>query len=179
MKRNLAKMLTLLAVVGLVSSCSLFRKKTTTDDAGAGSTISTETTASGGSETLDTTPMNFSAQGSDSGSIDGLNTVFFDYDSASLSAAEKTKLENNVAWMKSNSNAKILVEGHCDHRGSTEYNLSLGERRANAVKKMLTDLGIPASRLTTVSFGKEKPLVQGESEEAMAKNRRANFVPSN
>ena len=70
------------------------------------------------------------------------------------------------------------IEGHCDQRGSNEYNLSLGERRANSVKKMMVSMGIPASRLTIVSFGEEKPLVQGDSEEAMAKNRRANFVPS-
>ena len=70
------------------------------------------------------------------------------------------------------------IEGHCDQRGSNEYNLSLGERRANSVKKMMVSMGIPANRLTIVSYGEEKPLVHGDSEEAMAKNRRANFVPS-
>lgn len=166
-----------LVVVSFTTSCSLFRKKSATDDYGSG--VKTETTADGGSESFDNSPMNFSAQGSDSGSIAGLNTVFFDYDKASLSGSEKAKLEENVAWMKKNSAVSLTIEGHCDQRGSNEYNLSLGERRANAVKKMMTDMGVPAGRLTIVSFGEEKPLVQGDSEDAMAKNRRANFVPAN
>lgn len=176
------KTLTLILIAGLVSSCSLFRKKGAGSDDGTGSsesTIRSETTADGGSENIDSSPMNFSAEGSDSGSIDGLNTVFFEYDKASLTSDEKAKLQGNATWIKNNSRAKIMIEGHCDQRGSNEYNLSLGERRANAIKKMLTEMGVPASRLNTVSYGEEKPLVAGDSESAMAKNRRANFVPSN
>lgn len=160
------------------TGCSLFRKKSATDSSGDGS-IRTETTADGGSETIDTSPMNFSAQGSDSGSIDGLRTVFFEYDKATLTSSEKEKLEDNVAWMKQNSGSKLSIEGHCDQRGSNEYNLSLGERRANTVKQMMIRMGIAGNRLTTVSFGEEKPLANGDSESAMAKNRRANFVPAN
>jgi peptidoglycan-associated lipoprotein len=122
--------------------------------------------------------MNMNPTGSDSGTIEGLQTVHFDYDKATVPAAEKAKLQGNVAWMKKNASAKMLVEGHCDQRGSTEYNLSLGERRANAVKQMLVSQGISASRITTVSFGKEKLIAEGDSEADMAKNRRANFVPT-
>ncbi len=161
-------------IVSLFNGCSLFRKK---DGAGADSQIKSEQTASGGSENLDATPMNMAATGSDSGTIEGLKTVFFEYDKATLTPAEKTKLMNNITWIKKNSGTKITVEGHCDQRGSAEYNLALGERRANAVKQMLVSNGIPGSRLTTVSFGKEKLLVQDDSEDAMTKNRRANFVP--
>ena len=121
--------------------------------------------------------MNFSATGSDSGSIEGLQTVRFEYDKATLSETEQQKLVADAEWMKKNPTVKMLVEGHCDQRGSTEYNLSLGERRANAVKQMLVKLGIAADRITTTSFGKEKLLANGDSEDEMAQNRRANFVP--
>lgn len=182
MKNQIKKIATqaiiLLLVVSATTSCSLFRKKT--DGAGSSDgSVKTETTADGGSEKIDASPMNFSAQGSDSGSIDGLKTVFFEYDKSVLSPAEKSKLEGNAAWMKSHSGSKLSIEGHCDQRGSNEYNLSLGERRANAVRQMLVDMGVSVNRLSTVSFGEEKPLVQGDSEQAMAKNRRANFVPAN
>lgn len=162
------------------SGCSYFRKKkdmapevnaTNTDG------VKTETTADGGTEKIEASPMSNSALGSDSGSIDGLKTVFFEYDKSTLTQDEQAKLAGDADWLKKNPNAKLTIEGHTDQRGSNEYNLSLGERRASAVKRMLIDLGIDSKRLTTVSFGEEKPLVQGEDEAAMSKNRRANFVP--
>ncbi len=167
--------LVLTMVIASASGCSLFRKKSATSDDGS---IRTETTADGGSEQIDGSPMNFGAQGSDSGSIEGLSTVFFEYDKASLTGGERAKLESNVAWMKRNSGVTMTIEGHCDQRGSNEYNLSLGERRANAVRQMMIQMGIRADRLSTVSFGEEKPLSAGDSESAMARNRRANFVPN-
>jgi peptidoglycan-associated lipoprotein len=171
------KLVLSIAILSLVTGCSLFRKKTD-ENANAGGAVATETTSGGGTETIDKTPMNMNPTGSDSGTIEGLQTVHFDYDKATVPAAEKAKLQGNVAWMKKNASAKMLVEGHCDQRGSTEYNLSLGERRANAVKQMLVSQGISASRITTVSFGKEKLIAEGDSEADMAKNRRANFVPT-
>ncbi len=74
------------------------------------------------------------------------------------------------------STVKIQIEGHCDERGTAEYNLALGERRANSAKKYLVSLGIPADRLSTISYGKEMPLDPGHNEEAWAKNRRAHFI---
>ncbi len=176
------KLLIAITIMSFAVGCKSLRSKS--DGAGSGvggtdSTIKSETTANGGSEKIDASPMNFAATGSDSGSITGLQTVFFEYDKSTLSAGEKAKLTANVEWLKKNSGSKMTVEGHCDQRGSNEYNLSLGERRANAVKQMMQSMGVSASRLTTVSFGEEKPLMQGESDEAMAKNRRANFVPAN
>lgn len=181
LRRIAATTLVLSVVLTTATGCSLFRKKsdTGTTETSQDGTIKTETTADGGSEQIDASPMNFSAQGSDSGTIEGLKTVFFPYDKSTLSASEKAKLDGNVAWMKKNSSVKLTIEGNCDQRGSNEYNLSLGERRANAVKQMMVSEGIEANRLSTVSFGEEKPLVQGDSEAAMAKNRRANFVPAN
>lgn len=171
------KLILSIAAISLISSCSSFRKKTENSDA-APSNVVSETTGAGNSEKIDTSPMKMNATGSDSGTIEGLQTLFFDYDKATLPGAEKEKLSGNVEWMKKNSSSKMLVEGHCDQRGSTEYNLSLGERRANAVKQMLVSKGVSASRITTVSFGKEKLLAEGESESEMSKNRRANFVPT-
>lgn len=117
------------------------------------------------------------AQGSDSGNISGLSTVFFDYDKAALTSAAKAALKGNAEWIKSNPKYTIQIEGHTDSRGSTEYNLSLGERRAKSVRNYLEGLGVDGKRLTVLSYGEEKPLAQGDSETAYSKNRRANFVP--
>lgn len=126
---------------------------------------------------IENTPMNFNPQGSDSGQIAGLQTVTFDYDKSSISAAAKEKIKGNADWMKSHGNINVQIEGHCDARGSIEYNLALGERRARAVKDYMVSLGIPESRLNVISYGKEKPIDASESDAAYAKNRRANFVP--
>lgn len=170
------KLLLTITILAFAVGCKSLRKNT---DGATDGGIRSETTANGGSEKIDGSPMNMSATGSDSGTINGLQSVFFDYDKASLPESEKEKLKGNVEWLKKNASVNMTVEGHCDQRGSNEYNLSLGERRANAVKQMMQSMGVSAARLSTVSFGEEKPLMQGESEEAMAKNRRANFVPAN
>jgi peptidoglycan-associated lipoprotein len=116
-------------------------------------------------------------QGSDSGKINGLTTVFFDYDKATLTSDARSKLASNAAWIKGNPSYTIQIEGHTDSRGSVEYNLSLGERRAKSVKTYLEGLGVEAKRMTIISYGEEKPLVPGDTESAYSKNRRANFVP--
>lgn len=167
------KLLLSLVLVSLVAGCASSKKNAD----GTGGIVS-ETTASGSTEKVDTSAMNFSAAGSDSEKIDGLKSIRFDFDSATITDAEKQKLNGNVAWLGKNASAKLLIEGHCDQRGSTEYNLSLGERRANAVKAMMVKLGVNENRLSTSSFGKEKLIAAGDSEEEMAQNRRANFVPT-
>jgi peptidoglycan-associated lipoprotein len=121
--------------------------------------------------------MSFSPTGSDSGTIDGLVTIHFDYDKATLSGESKKQLQSNAKWIKEHKNVSMQIEGHCDDRGSIEYNLALGERRAKAVRSYLTSLGIDGKRLNIISYGKERPVAQGDSEDAMGKNRRANFVP--
>lgn len=122
-------------------------------------------------------PMSFDATGSDSGKIAGLSSVNFDYDKSGLNGEARRKIQGNADWMKKNPAVKVQIEGHCDARGSIEYNIALGERRANAVKNYMVSLGIGADRLSTISYGKEKPLVQGDDDAAYAKNRRGNFVP--
>jgi peptidoglycan-associated lipoprotein len=113
---------------------------------------------------------------SDSGKAMGLQTVFFPYDSIVLDGAAKAALKNNAELMKKNASLKVQIEGHCDQRGGIQYNIALGEKRANSTRKYLEDMGVEGDRLTIISFGKEKPLDQATSEEAYAKNRRANFV---
>ena len=113
---------------------------------------------------------------SDSGKALGLQTVYFPYDSFVIDGEAKTTLDNNVTVLKTNASAKIQIEGHCDSRGGIQYNIALGEKRANAVKKYMTGNGVEADRVTTISYGKERPLDPGQSEEAHAKNRRGNFV---
>ena len=99
--------------------------------------------------------------------------VFFDTDSSELTMASRTTLENQAAWLGQYMNLGIVVEGHCDERGTREYNLALGERRANAAKNYLVALGVSPSRITTVSYGKERPAVPGANESAWAQNRRS------
>ncbi len=123
--------------------------------------------------------MSADGMGSDSGKIQGLNTVNFEYDQSRLTSGAQRKLADNVAWMKANPKVSLQIEGHCDQRGSIEYNLSLGERRAQSVKRYMTSIGADGNRLTTISNGKEKLLDPGDSDSAMARNRRANFLPLN
>jgi len=102
--------------------------------------------------------------------------IYFAYDSSALTPQAQDILRNKAAFMKAKSNVKVTIEGHCDDRGTNEYNLALGEARARSAKAFLVDLGIPAARLATISYGEERPLAKGQSEDAWAKNRRAHFV---
>ena len=113
---------------------------------------------------------------SDQGKAMGLQTVHFPYDAFTFDEEAKTTLKANADILKTEKSAKIQIEGHCDQRGGIQYNIALGEKRANATKKYLVDLGVSANRVTTISFGKERPIDPATTEEAYGKNRRANFV---
>lgn len=102
--------------------------------------------------------------------------IYFEFDQHILSDTAKQNLTKKAQWLKDYPSAKALIEGHCDERGSAEYNLALGQKRADAAMQYLVSLGINANRLSTISFGKEKPLDPAQKEEAWAKNRRAHFV---
>jgi len=104
------------------------------------------------------------------------STVFFDYNSDSLSSDGQKTLDNQVKWLKDNSDARITIEGHCDQRGSKEYNYALGKKRAVAAKKYLIDQGVNSSKIRVVTYGKDRPAVKGEGEEVWSKNRRAIVV---
>jgi peptidoglycan-associated lipoprotein len=105
-----------------------------------------------------------------------LKPAFFALDSSEIDPAAKSVLDGNAALLRQNSTWIITIEGHCDERGTAEYNLALGERRAGAALAYLVSLGIPANRLKTVSYGKEFPFDSGHDDGAWAKNRRAHFV---
>jgi peptidoglycan-associated lipoprotein len=105
-----------------------------------------------------------------------LSDVFYDFNRSELTASTQAQLKTNAAWLSANANKKVILEGHCDERGTNEYNMALGERRAQSAKEYLINLGVDPARLKTVSFGEEKPFDPGHNEEAWAKNRRVHFV---
>ena len=109
-------------------------------------------------------------------SIAELRTVHFSYDSDQISGENQQILEANAAWLKANPGIKIQIQGHCDERGTTEYNLALGDRRAKSVKAYLMQRGIDGERLYTTSFGKERPVNPARNDAAFAQNRRAQFL---
>ena len=102
--------------------------------------------------------------------------IFFEFDSAVLLAEAQGILKKKAEWLINNSDVTATIEGHCDERGTNEYNLALGERRAESAKTFLMDLGIAGSRLNSISYGEERPVDPGHNEEAWAKNRRGRFT---
>jgi len=105
-----------------------------------------------------------------------LKDVFFDFDKYDIRADDAKTLDSNAGWLKSNANNLVLIEGHCDERGTNEYNLALGERRAKATMNYLVSQGIQANRITIISYGKERPVCNEKSEGCWQKNRRAHFL---
>ena len=99
--------------------------------------------------------------------------ILFELDSYSLDAEDRATLDAQALWLQSNANVRVTIEGHADERGTREYNLALGDRRANAARDYLQSRGVAASRMTTISWGKERPAVEGSNEYAWSQNRRA------
>jgi peptidoglycan-associated lipoprotein len=105
--------------------------------------------------------------------MSGQDTIYFDTDMFNIDAEDQAALRQQATYLQQYPNIRATVEGHCDERGTREYNLALGERRANAAKNYLVSLGVPADRLSVVSYGKERPVAIGSNEQAWARNRRA------
>jgi peptidoglycan-associated lipoprotein len=105
-----------------------------------------------------------------------LRVVYFDFDRYDVRAGDKGTLDENAKWLKSNQSALLLIEGHADERGTNEYNLALGERRAKATRDYLVSVGIAAGRITVISYGEERPSCTDKAEPCWAKNRRAHFL---
>jgi peptidoglycan-associated lipoprotein len=103
-------------------------------------------------------------------------SVFYEYDSAAIDEQYKPMIQAHSKYLQTNNNTRITIEGHCDERGSREYNLALGQRRADGVKKAMTLLGVSSNQINTVSYGKEKPKATGSNESAWAQNRRSDLV---
>lgn len=173
----------------LVVSCG---KKKVQTDPNADQTMTTDATATDDSMASDTNmsteedvAMTDASQDDATNNADAMaqaeddfvNTdIHFDYDSSVIMDSETATLESKADWLRANSGVSIVIEGHCDERGTTEYNLALGDRRAARVKSFLVNLGIDASRIKTISYGEERPVAMGHMESAWSKNRRAHFV---
>lgn len=151
-----------------ISSCGSIKKKET-----ASADQKTDSMTGFGSAALKDIELNAD---SDSNKAGPLQTVFFAYDSAVLTSSARGKLDSNAEFLKANTSVEIQVEGHCDERGGVQYNLALGENRANSVKKYLVTMGVKSSQITTISFGKERPVAFGHDDSAWSANRRGNFV---
>jgi peptidoglycan-associated lipoprotein len=178
------KLVSLFAMLFLITAC-----ETTPEDSGAtdssGSTDSSSSSSSSSvttetvdTETVDTTAVDSTMEmAPEPGSQEQLqlevgDRVFFEYDKSVVAAAAEKTLKRQAAWMKQYPSVSITVEGHCDERGTREYNLALGERRATAVKNFLVALGVSSNRIATISYGKERPDALGHNKAAWAQNRR-------
>ena len=158
------------ATLGSMTACSTQKKKTGSEGVGTDS-VSSDATSN------PSTNSAFDINGdSDSKKAGGLVTVYFDYNSATLRGDTTDALQENLKFLKSNPTVKVQVEGHCDERGSVQFNLALGEKRAKSVRDYLLANGIENGRITTISLGKERPVAFGHEEGAWSQNRRGNFV---
>ena len=163
------KILLSIFIALFISACST-TPKDTADSSGAG-TSSSDDSSDGG--TLTVTDGTGLVPGSQEDLIVNVgDRVFFDYDSAELDEDAQELLQDQVAWIKQH-DVSVTIEGHCDERGTREYNLALGEKRAQAVKNYLIGLGINPDRVSTISYGKERPAVVGSNDGAWAQNRRS------
>ncbi len=143
---------------------------------------STSGTSTGGSAKNDdfgpegSMPDRASTRGGSEGSLGALRTIYFDFDEYGLKARAKQDLQHNANLLGKRKDTRVEIQGNTDDRGTAEYNLALGKRRAEAARRYLIDLGVKSSRVTTISFGEENPVVRGQNEAAWAKNRRDDFV---
>lgn len=116
------------------------------------------------------------AQQTTKAGVSGLQRIHFDYDKAFIKAEYEGALKENAQWLSSHAGANVVIEGHCDERGTNEYNIALGDRRANSAKRYLNNLGVGADRMSTVSYGEERSLASCSNESCWWQNRRAEFV---
>ena len=154
----------------IIAACATVPDETVSSSSSSSSTSSGSQVVDGvyvGSETVEML------------AVDVPDRVFFAYDSFALNSNAQDTLSKQAAWLKANGSVTIAIEGHADERGTREYNLALGDRRANAAKDYLMSQGISANRITTISFGKEKPVVNASNDKAWAQNRRSVTVRTN
>lgn len=167
----------LFAMVAFLAACET-APKDAGDAAGSGASGSSDTSSSSSSSSSASGGSTSSSSGSSTMTKDEElvsigNKVYFDFDSSALSADAKSTLNAQAAFLRSNPSVRITVEGHADERGTREYNLALGDRRASAARDFLVAQGIDGARIKTISYGKERPEMVGSNDEAWAKNRRS------
>ena len=136
------------------------------------------TESMGGAESLESQLIEDSVATREGRTSNGLFPVYFDFDSSSIRVDQVERMEKNATFLKANSSVKIGIEGNCDERGTNEYNMALGERRAISAKKYLVNLGVAEGRLNTISYGEERPINFGHDELSWSQNRRDDFVIS-
>ena len=167
------KFLSSILLMLFIAACST-TPKDSADSSGSGTTSSSSDVASSGSDSSSEVSDASIEPGSQEDLIVNVgDRVFFGYDSSDLDSDALELLQDQVAWLKQNSDVSITIEGHCDERGTREYNLALGEKRAQAVKNYLIGLGISPDRVSTISYGKERPAVVGSNDGAWSQNRRS------
>lgn len=162
---NLFGISSIFAAALLLAACESTPQPTASNTGGAAST------STGGGQTPSTESSVVPGSSQDF-VVNVGDRVFFDFDSYELKPEARSQLERQAAWLTTFPPVTLTVEGHCDERGTREYNLALGERRASAVKNYLVALGIDGNRIQTISYGKERPAVLGSNEEAWSQNRR-------
>ena len=168
------KFLGLIATVALVASCGTAPSQQAASSGGGGGGNVKQVAPSGHAGMASSTMPALSSQGGtqDDFVVNVGDRVHFDYDKFSLKPEARAVLDKQAAWLSNYPAVTISIEGHCDERGTREYNLALGDRRANSVKDYLVALGISSHRIRTISYGKERPVALGSNEEAWAQNRR-------
>ncbi len=182
-----------LCVAGLIASVSFLTAgcaKQNVDSEGNGASVSSSTTEPITTPAVDTgdtagdyEPVESDVEAavgeykiSEGRTHEGLLPIYFDFDKSNVRDDQKVRIEGNAEFLKATSTMKITIEGNCDERGTSEYNIALGERRAQAAKKYLINLGVSADALHTVSYGEERPLLYGHDEYSWSQNRRDDFV---
>ena len=155
-----------------VASCAT-KPKDDADASGSGSSTSDSSVSTDGGTISETSGSGIVLGSQEDLIVNVGDRVFFGYDSSDLDSDALELLQDQVAWLKQNSQVSVTIEGHCDERGTREYNLALGEKRAQAVKNYLIGLGISPDRVSTISYGKERPAVVGSNDGAWAQNRRS------
>jgi peptidoglycan-associated lipoprotein len=169
MKLKSLFIITLIATSLSITSCASNKKKAASSEDTSVDTGITDNGANKG--------VSLELNGdSDTNRAGALKTVYFDFNSSSIAGSTQETLNGNVDFLKANPAVKVQVEGHADERGSVQFNLALGEKRAKGVREYLISQGVAGNRVTTISIGKEKPVSFGHDEESWSKNRRANFV---
>jgi peptidoglycan-associated lipoprotein len=179
----LQRLIALAAVAFFVAACET-ASQTSTDSAGESSSSTASSSASTSSSSGTSGSSSSSAASSSAGGVDSVedklaavgNTVYFGYDSAVLDGNSQATLYRQAAFLKGNPSLTVTIEGHCDERGTREYNLALGERRAAAARDYLLAQGVDPARIRVISYGKERPVAAGSNETSWSKNRRAATV---
>ncbi len=198
--RSITRYTLVLIVTLVLAACATAPKETASTKTSSSTSTSTSTAAADTADTADTTDTTDTTESSSSSeaakpeieygvymgsetvemlAVDVPDRVFFSYDSYSLTEGAQDTLAKQAKWLKVNGSVTISIEGHADERGTREYNLALGDRRANAAKDFLMAQGISSSRITTISFGKERPVKGGSNAIAWAQNRRSVTVRTN